>query len=104
MANKAHTATVHRILKRYGGVTDPEAGIDIVAGDMRIDVETSATGMDGIARLSQIKGVRYVAVTNKEAVREAARLAAGTGIGVMDSHGNIIQPAADHDGHSTTPE
>jgi predicted SpoU family rRNA methylase len=98
MANKAHTATIRRICERYGGVAANGEGPDIVAGDLIIEVETSATLVEGVERLLTRTGNRYIAVTNKEAVADANRLTAGTGIGVMDPHGNIIHPAAGADG------
>jgi hypothetical protein len=102
MVNKAHTATIRRICERYGGVTANGEGPDIVAGDLIIEVETSATLAEGVERLLAHTGNRYIAVTNKEAVVDANRLTAGTGIGVMDPHGNIIHPAAESDGSVDT--
>ena len=93
MSNKAHTAVLRRISERYGGVSGHADGVDIVTDEMRIEVETSATLADGFARLAALSGTRYVAVTNKEAISDALRLAAGTGIGVMDAHGNVLHAA-----------
>ena len=96
MVNKAHTAVVRRILERYGGVSGDAQGVDIAANGLLIEVETTATLAEGFARLKELEGIRYVAITNKEAIEEALRLVKGTGIGVMDSHGNVLQVA---DGH-----
>jgi hypothetical protein len=93
MVNKAHSAVVRRIKVRYGGVSGEALGIDIVTESLRIEVETSATLESGIERLSAIDGIRYVAVTNKEAIPDALRIVDGTGIGVMDSYGNVLVPA-----------
>ena len=93
MSNKAHSAAVRRIRTRYGGISGQELGIDIVADALLIEVETSATLDEGVARLSRLQGPRYVAVTNKEAIADTLLAALGTGIGVMDAHGNVIQPA-----------
>ena len=97
MSNKAHAATLRRIKDRYGGDSGHADGVDIVSGELRIEVETTATLAEGIARLSALSGLRFIAVTNKEAIGEALRLAAGTGIGVMDSHGEVLHAA---DGNS----
>jgi hypothetical protein len=101
VSNKAHTAAVRRIATRYRAVATPPIpqgedgdGPDIVLPDGRIDVETSATLAARITRLKNLRGRRFVAVTNKETLDEAIRLAAGTGIGVMDSQGEIVIDAA----------
>ena len=60
---------------------------------MVVEVETSATLAEGVARLRIGKGRRFVAVTNREALREALQLVEGTGIGVMDPQGDIVQDA-----------
>jgi hypothetical protein len=39
-----------------------------------------------------------VAVTNKDAVPDALQLTDGTGIGVMDSQGEVLKLAAGHNG------
>jgi len=104
MVNKAHSATVRRIKDRYGGVSGDAYGIDIVAEELRIEVETSATLGGGVDRLSALDGVRYIAVTNKEAIHDALRLVDGTGIGVMDGHGNVLHPAKGSDGEPNNSE
>ncbi len=96
MVNKAHVATVRRICERYGGVVDHGEEVDVIAGELRIEIETWATLADGIERLSQLDGLRYLAVTNKDAILDALRLTQNTGIGVMDSFGRILQPATGH--------
>jgi hypothetical protein len=93
MANKAHTATLRRIAKRYGGETGTDHRADIVAGDILIEVETAATLGAGIARLMAQACRRYVAVTNRESLDEALRQTEGTGIGVMDPQGDIVREA-----------
>lgn len=96
--NKAHTAAVRRIAKRYGAAPPngkPENSPDILVGDMIVEVETSATLSAGIARLMKLNGQRFIAVTNKESLAEALTLTADTGIGVMDAHGEIIMPASE---------
>jgi hypothetical protein len=100
VSNKAHTAAVHRIAARYRAVARSQHecqngdGPDIELPDGRIDVETSATLAARIASLQRLKGRRFVAVTNKESLDDALRLAAGTGIGVMNSQGDIVLDAA----------
>lgn len=97
--NKAHTAAVRRIARRYGAASpngEPQVGPDVVVGDMTIDVETSATLAAGIARLQDLTGQRFIAVTNKESLAEAIALTSGTGIGVMDAQGEIVRSATEH--------
>ena len=95
MVNKAHTAVLRRIAKRYGGLIGQNGQPDIEAGNLLIEVETEATLAEGIARLLPMCGRRYVAVTNREALAEALRLTAGTGLGVMTPQGDIAQESAD---------
>ena len=99
MVNKAHTATVRRIAKRYGATFRDNGGLDVETGTMTVAVETSATISDGVALLQPLTGERYIAVTNKEALADAFRLTDGTPIGVMDSQGNIVK-AANNDSNS----
>lgn len=93
VSNKAHTATVRRIAALWGGLLGPAGSPDIVLPDGRIEVETSATLAQGIANLRLAYGRRYVAVTNKETIPEALRLVDGTGIGLLNSHGEILHEA-----------
>lgn len=93
--NKAHTATANRIAKRYQAVYNDGDGIDIACDHMLIEVETTATIAEGVARLNGRSERAYVAVTNKEGVAEALRLTQGTSVGVMDPRGNIVKESAD---------
>ena len=93
MVNKAHTATLRRITKRYSGIVGSGNEVDITAGDMLIEVETAATLVPGIERLSTHACRRYIAVTNRETLGDALRLTAGTGIGVMNPQGDIVREA-----------
>jgi hypothetical protein len=60
---------------------------------MVVEVETSATLATGVARLRSGTGRRFVAVTNRESLREALQLVDGTEIGVMDPQGEIVREA-----------
>jgi hypothetical protein len=91
MSNKAHTATLRRIAKRYGGMIGTDGQADITAGEMVIEVETAATLAAGINKLKSHACKRYVAVTNQEAIVEALRMTAGTDIGVMNPQGDIVR-------------
>ncbi|ADB15030.1 hypothetical protein Psta_0340 [Pirellula staleyi DSM 6068] len=93
MVNKAHTATARRIAARYNATFSPNGPYDIVGADITIEIETSATLAEGVERLQGAQGARYIAVTNKEAIVEAMRLTAGSGIGVMDPNGEIMKQA-----------
>jgi hypothetical protein len=89
--NKAHTAAANRIALRYGGSFNRGEGHDIHIDGLIIEVETTATLRSAIPRLKELKGPVFVAVTNKEGIGEALRLAKGTRVGVMNSHGDILK-------------
>jgi hypothetical protein len=89
--NKALTATINRLVSRYGGDTNEHDGIHATVGV--IVVTTSATVVDVIEKLSEHKGPAFVAMTNREAVRDALRAADGTKVGVMQPDGDIVRPA-----------
>jgi hypothetical protein len=93
VSNKAHTATVRRIATRLGVEPSSDGHPDIATPEMVVEVETSATLADGVARLRTRRGRRFVAVTNREALSEALELVAGTGIGVMNPQGDVVLDA-----------
>lgn len=95
LPNKAHTATAHRIAKRYAATYNASDGTDITGDNLLIEVETTATIAEGVERLKSRSGRVYVAVTNKEGVAEALRLTLGTNVGVMDPRGNIVRESVD---------
>ena len=92
---KAHTAVANRIATRYGTEWRREEHPDIVTEGFAIEVETTATLVEGLERLSRLSGPVYVAVTNREALHDALRLTRGTRIGVMDPKGNILKKSDD---------
>ena len=92
--NKAHTATANRIAQVFGVKYNAGEGHDIEFDGMVIEVETTATVEMGIQRLLDAEGRNYVALTNKDGVREALRLVAGTNVGVMDPQGNIVKESS----------
>jgi hypothetical protein len=91
--NKAHTATVNRIIRRYAGASAWDINVDIRTSEAIIEVETEATIHRGVRRLKTFEGPVYLAVTNREALPEALRATNGSHIGVMDPQGNIVKPA-----------
>ena len=93
MTNKAHTAVVNRILTRYQGTAAQDGVFDVLAGDLLIAVETTATLAAAFPQLQLHVGKRYIAVTNQESLDEALRLTEGTPIGVMNSQGDIVKEA-----------
>ena len=95
MTNKAHTTVLNRLLARYQGTSPPHNPIDVVAGDLQIAVETTATLNENLPELLTLDGPIYIAVTNQESLTEALRLTAGTKIGVMNSRGDIVQRAGE---------
>ena len=90
--NKAHKATVNRIIQRYGGEYNPEKGADVKIPFLgTVEVETDKTVSAALAQLQGYRGAVYVAGTNQEAVDKALELTKGTTIGVMDNKGDIIK-------------
>ena len=91
MKNKAHTATLNRLRRRFGDNASNE--FDVQTDEVIIEVETSATLASAFERLKPSHTPTYVALTNKEGLKFAMSLAKGTGIGIMDPKGEIILPA-----------
>jgi hypothetical protein len=91
MANKAHAATVRRLSERYG--LSSGRSFDLMGADLIIEVETAATVADGVRKLLQAGGRRFVAMTNQESVEDALQIAGTTDIGVMSPRGDIVKDA-----------
>jgi hypothetical protein len=89
--NKAVTATINRLMDRYGGRATADG--KIMSPTATIAVATSATAAEVIAELADRGGPVYVAMTNQEAVRDALRIADGTRVGVMQPDGSIARQA-----------
>ena len=89
--NKAHKATVNRILQRYGGEYNPEKGADVAMPFGTVEVETEKTISEAPTQLQGYRGPVYIAGTNKAAIDKALEVTKNTTIGVMDSQGNIIK-------------
>lgn len=94
MTKKAHTTVVNRLLARYQGERATDGTIDIVAGELLIAVESTATLEASVGHLLQMAGLRYVAVTNQESLHEALAICADTPLGVMNARGEILKSAA----------
>lgn len=91
MANKAHTATLNRICLKYGLKPNPDGKpFDIQTTEFVIEVETSASLAASIERLRTRASPAYIAVTNKEGLKLARPLLAGTSIGLLDPQGNVV--------------
>lgn len=93
--SKALTATINRLAQKFSGMANELGEIEYDSATIR--VVTSATVADTVAELSQRPGRFFVAMTNREGVREALRAADGTKIGVMQPDGEIVRPAKDGD-------
>ena len=90
--NKAHKATVNRIVQRYRGEYNAQEGADIKSPFVGIvEVETEKNVGEAPTQLQGHKGPVYIASTNKEAVDKALDTTKGTTIGVMDNKGNIVK-------------
>ena len=91
--NKAFTATINRLVERYGGSAN-EAG-EIVAAVGTICVTTSADLAEAVAELAQRPGPVFIATTNREAIRDALRAVDQTRVGVMQPNGEILKPTGE---------
>ncbi len=91
--NKAHTATVNRIARRYANGLRSDDGFDVRTSTMVVAVETSATLSSGLRHLQSLPEdlAVYVAITNKEMVDDAMRATRQSDVGVMDPKGNILK-------------
>jgi hypothetical protein len=66
---------------------------DLSGEGLIIEVETAATVAEGIRKLQEAAGRRFVAMTNRESIRDALRLASATEIGVMSPQGDVVKEA-----------
>jgi hypothetical protein len=89
--NKAHKATVNRVIQRYGGEYNSAKGADIKSHLGTIEVETEKTVSQAPTQLQGYRGPVYIAGTNKEAVQKALETTKNTTIGVMDNKGNVVK-------------
>jgi hypothetical protein len=90
--NKAFTATINRLVERYKAT---EHDGELMADIGTIRVTTSADVAEAVAEFATRPGPVFVAMTNREAVREALRAADGTHVGVMQPDGTILKPTGD---------
>lgn len=93
--NKAHTATVNRLAQRYHGHPTEEG--EIIADEFSIYVTTTASLTDAVEMLNARGGQVYVAITNREGIREAVRAVEGTHVGVMRPDGEIVKASTPND-------
>ena len=97
MANKAHTATLNRICRKYGLQANSDGQpYDIQTCELIIEVETSASVPEAVKRLDSLPSPVYIAVTNKEGIGFAELHVQGTSIGLLDPQGNVIRPSEHH--------
>jgi hypothetical protein len=88
--NKAHTATGNRIARRFNAQFTPDERFDVVTEEMKVAVETSASVAETLIRLESEAGRVYVAMTNKDGLVDALKVANGR-VGVMDARGNVVK-------------
>ncbi len=89
--NKAHTATVNRLARRFNTTPGTDGQPDIQTSDVTIEVETTATLSAGVKSLLDVEGPAFVAVTNKEGLTEALKKTKRNRVGVMDPQGEIVK-------------
>lgn len=87
--NKAYTATINRLTQRYHGTATDEG--EIVTDDFTVMVTTTATVAAAVEMLSHRPGKVYIAMTNREGLREGLRGVEGTHVGVMQPDGEVVK-------------
>ena len=92
--NKAHTATANRVARLLNTQYNEGEGFDIETDGVIVEVETTATMAAAAERLAAEPARVYIAMTNKDGVAEALLATAGSRVGIMDPHGNIVRESA----------
>ena len=93
MSKSLHDQIAENLAKKFGTEYKKHKGIDIVTKDRVIEVETTKEGIyQGINQIKRSSKVRYIAVDDKN-IQNALDATKGTGIGVMDSKGEVIKRA-----------
>ncbi len=94
MSKSKHDVVAERLAKKFGTEYKSDEGIDIVAKDRVIEVETKKDSLSqGIDQVQHSSKPRYLAV-NKPNIDNALDATKGTGIGVMSETGIIIKKAS----------
>jgi len=94
MAKSKHDQIAEGLAKKFGTEYKEHKGIDIVTKDRVIEVEVTKNGIyQGIDQVKRSSKARYIAVDDSN-LQNALQITKGTGIGVMDSKGEIIKKAA----------
>ena len=92
--SKQHRKTAERIAERFNTEYNRGPGVDIVIRDAAIEVETPNTLSEAPTQLARYRSKKkYVALTDNRSILRAISELQGTGIGVMDSEGNIRKRA-----------
>ncbi len=93
MSKSRHDQIAENIAKKLGVQYKKHRGIDIVTPNRAIEVETTKSGIyHGINQVKRSSKARYIA-TNDKNLRTALAVTKGTGIGVINSKGDIIKRA-----------
>jgi len=93
IAKSKHDQISEGLAKKFGTEYKEHKGIDIVTKDRVIEVEVTKDGIyQGIDQVKRSSKARYIAVDDNN-LQNALQIIKRTGIGVMDSKGNIIKKA-----------
>lgn len=89
-----HNEIANKLAKKFKTEYKPDKGIDLVARDKVIEVETKKSSLSqGIGQVVRSQKARYLAV-NKLNINNALEETKGTGIGVISETGRIIKKAS----------
>ncbi len=88
-----HDDVARRIARKNNTQYNRGKGADVEASGRTIEVESKNSIGEAEEQLADYEGLTYVAGTDKEATDSAKELYEDSHIGVMDSRGNIVQPA-----------
>jgi len=93
MRKSVHDQIAEKLAKKFGVEYQKQKGVDIVTKDRVMEVETKKNGIaQGIGQVKRSPKARYLAV-NQVNIKNALQATQGTGIGVMQSNGEIVKRA-----------
>jgi hypothetical protein len=89
--SSSHDATARRIARTLNAEYTEGKGADIVTEGAAIEVEPPETIGDAMRKLRGYRKGVYIAGTNREALKKALEVTAGTTVGVMNNSGDIVK-------------
>lgn len=86
-----HDRIVKKLAKLFG-VQPRRKGVDLITNDKAIEVATSESDLyQSMKQLRRSRKPKKYLVVPEELLEKARKITKGTGIGIMDPHGNIIK-------------